>query len=316
VFFVFYLLFLIEIFSIIRKYDIISYRIVKENRGVKVMKMKVRVLVLSFVLIVGLFMPKCVSAKEIDGFNFKDGTFINYGDIFNFGENMTYNCGGGKECSFAYKKDYLNLYVDKIIYPDGSKKLDDRYLDKLDVYNDGEYKMKFPDYQEMLNLLKYYYDFNDSYADALKMAKISVEYISDYDYDNWLYGISITIDMRKQEYKINYNNIYGVQNDNPIMYTIADGSITLKDISHKNLKFAGWYLDADYKTKVDTISSELFSEISNNGTLQLYAKWEGELKLPDIINPQTSFGKIFIPTILVIICMAVSYFVLRKHEKN
>ncbi len=87
--------------------------------------------------------------------------------------------------------------------------------------------------------------------------------------ETWQYTENQTFTAKWQptQYYITYN-LYGGINcpDNPSLYTIED-SFTLKEPTKPGYTFKGWYFDADFTTKVTTISQK-------TGNITLYAKFE------------------------------------------
>ena len=68
------------------------------------------------------------------------------------------------------------------------------------------------------------------------------------------------------EYDITYENDGGTHS-NPVSYTIED-SFTLSDAEKIGYTFVGWYSDAAYTTKVESVSA------GSKGAIALYAKFE------------------------------------------
>lgn len=83
------------------------------------------------------------------------------------------------------------------------------------------------------------------------------------DADATLYAV-----WKATEYKITYVLNGGTNAEsNPAAYTVLSGRITLADPTRKDYRFLGWYLDADFRTKITAIAS------GTTGDLTLYASW-------------------------------------------
>lgn len=67
-------------------------------------------------------------------------------------------------------------------------------------------------------------------------------------------------------YNITYESVVGA-NTNPATYTVED-NIVLSPIEYSDYEFLGWYLDSDFKTKIDSIIPGMFGDIT------LYAKYD------------------------------------------
>ena len=81
---------------------------------------------------------------------------------------------------------------------------------------------------------------------------------------------SCTVTVSLTEYAITYHLNGGSNHaDNPAKYTVETGTITLKDASKANYRFAGWYASADF-------SGEKVMQIGkgSSGNKELWAKWE------------------------------------------
>lgn len=79
-------------------------------------------------------------------------------------------------------------------------------------------------------------------------------------------GMRLKVYLDRNEYTIEYVLDGGSQISNPSSY-IYGQSYTLQAPVKEEYSFRGWYLDADYSTKIDSITSETY------GDLTLYAKW-------------------------------------------
>ena len=99
-----------------------------------------------------------------------------------------------------------------------------------------------------------------------------------------------TDDAVVETYKITYVLNGGTNKNNPSSYESNTDPITLKAPTKKGYTFAGWYLDKDFKNKIEKITSD------NTGNLKLYAKWK-PIKYKVILkgNKSTS-GKIVTKT--------------------
>ena len=66
-------------------------------------------------------------------------------------------------------------------------------------------------------------------------------------------------------------------NSNPLNFVIENGELDIELVapihSIKNYIFGGWYLEAEYTTKIDAITLEIIDSIGDNLTLTLYPKW-------------------------------------------
>ena len=70
----------------------------------------------------------------------------------------------------------------------------------------------------------------------------------------------------KLTYNITYNAIGGTHK-NPLTYTVTD-EFTLTAAEHSDYNFCGWYLDNEFKTKVESV------EMGSFGDITLYAKYD------------------------------------------
>lgn len=100
--------------------------------------------------------------------------------------------------------------------------------------------------------------------------------------------------LTKKEYKIEYQNLNGVNNPNPSSYTFNTGEITLKALQRKGYDFLGWYLSDLGSEVIEKIDTSLAQDII------LYAKWEIQKITVTFdagagsfvfFNPDTSFGQ-------------------------
>ena len=99
-----------------------------------------------------------------------------------------------------------------------------------------------------------------------KISESSNSYIDTIDVDgNW----ELYADFKEIEYKINYYNVDGINNENPASYTINSNNIYLSDVEKEDNIFLGWYtsptFDAD--TKIDII------DVSSLKNIDLYARF-------------------------------------------
>ena len=81
---------------------------------------------------------------------------------------------------------------------------------------------------------------------------------------------SCTVTVSLTEYAITYHLNGGSNHaDNPAKYTVETGTITLKDASKANYRFAGWYASADF-------SGEKVTQLAkgSSGNKAFWAKWE------------------------------------------
>ncbi len=115
----------------------------------------------------------------------------------------------------------------------------------------------------------------DSVINAPSVSKTGYKFLGWYDSngnqitDTWKYTEDQTFTAKWQptKYYITYNLNGGTNNSsNPSSYTIED-SITLTKPTKPGYTFNGWYSDANFTTKVTSISKR-------TGNITLYAKWE------------------------------------------
>ena len=85
-----------------------------------------------------------------------------------------------------------------------------------------------------------------------------------------------------ESYAITYELNGGVNHgDNPATYTSADSSFQFLAPTRSGYKFAGWFLDDNYKTQVSTLRGK-------SGDITLYAKWDVDSG-GGIITPEDNF---------------------------
>ena len=115
----------------------------------------------------------------------------------------------------------------------------------------------------------------DSVINAPSVSKTGYELLGWYDTlgnrmtDTWQYteDKAFTAKWQPKNYDIAYKLEGGTNSpENPSNYTIED-TITLKDPTKPGYTFKGWYSDANFTTKVTSISNSV-------GNIVLYAKWE------------------------------------------
>lgn len=76
---------------------------------------------------------------------------------------------------------------------------------------------------------------------------------------------------RLKDIKIDYVNVDGILNPNVSSFYFGDEDITLLDVAKPGYDFVGWYLEDDFRIKIDIIDTD--DEKYING-LTLFAKWE------------------------------------------
>lgn len=82
---------------------------------------------------------------------------------------------------------------------------------------------------------------------------------------------SYTAKWKLNTYQITYNLSGGTNNSkNPKSYTITTPAITLQNPSKKGYKFAGWYKEPTYKTRIKTIAK------GTTGGIDVFAKWQAK----------------------------------------
>jgi uncharacterized repeat protein (TIGR02543 family) len=90
--------------------------------------------------------------------------------------------------------------------------------------------------------------------------------------------VKVTTEFEEIDYNINYINLVGATNENPLTYTVSD-DFTLNAPVLKNHRFMGWKLiipDED-PLNFDTVKMEDITEINNRtGNLLISATWEVE----------------------------------------
>ena len=93
-------------------------------------------------------------------------------------------------------------------------------------------------------------------------------------------NVNLIVNYTPKTYTISYANVSdGTTNTNATSYQYGSG-VVLKDILSDGKIFNGWYLDQDYKTKVTSIGSEAF------GNITVYAKWT-DIHTVKVINDIT-----------------------------
>lgn len=75
-----------------------------------------------------------------------------------------------------------------------------------------------------------------------------------------------------EEYEVTYHLNGGTNGENPVKYTLED-AFTLKDATKVGYTFVGWYLDADFKTTVNSIAK------GSTGNKDFYAKFMNNYEL-------------------------------------
>ena len=84
-------------------------------------------------------------------------------------------------------------------------------------------------------------------------------------------------------YNIKYYTNGGENNENnPATYTVLDKDFQFQNPTKEGYKFAGWFLDENYKVQVSTLRGR-------SGDITLYAKWEQESS-GGITTPEDSFN--------------------------
>lgn len=73
-----------------------------------------------------------------------------------------------------------------------------------------------------------------------------------------------------ETFAIQYEGVSGAENDNPVSYTIDDGSISLKPPVLSGRIFAGWFTDVSF-TQAATIPA---IPEGSTGNKTFYAKWQ------------------------------------------
>ncbi len=124
---------------------------------------------------------------------------------------------------------------------------------------------------------------NPTYISSSDVFSLEDASQSGYDFTGWesngekvttlngsnLEDVSLEATFTPTVYQINYH-LYGGTNssDNPATFTIEDNHFTLKDPSHNDMYFDGWFTDEDFTHSIETISPFLYHE-----DIDLYAKW-------------------------------------------
>ena len=82
--------------------------------------------------------------------------------------------------------------------------------------------------------------------------------------------VTISVEVEVINYLINYKNVDGATNTNAISYSTEE-VVTFSNIEKEGYKFEGWYLDAEFTTKITSTEGKM-------GDLTLYAKFVEDAK--------------------------------------
>jgi len=106
-------------------------------------------------------------------------------------------------------------------------------------------------------------------------------------------------------YTITYNLDGGANGANPDTYTVETETITLAGASKEGYAFEGWYSDASFETKVESI------EIGSSGNLELFAKFTEQKN-----NGSFPIWLIILIIIIVVIIILVILFLFTPLKKE
>ncbi|MCM1533167.1 MAG: leucine-rich repeat protein [Corallococcus sp.] len=153
----------------------------------------------------------------------------------------------------------------------------------------------------------YYYD-GDSKSLAVENLPdgANVQYINNGQTEIGVYDITATITkpyyddlqlqatltIKQDVYSITYNNLNGVENNNPDTFNASKG-LVLNNLEKLNYVFVGWYKDSQFKTKIESIPLETEENIT------LYAQWKSIFQLSgNSIVGITDYGKTYTEIII------------------
>lgn len=254
------------------------------------MKKNLRRALFLVLMVMGVFLPNSVSAKEYDFgvFYNNDKLSLFDGDKLILNNKHEYSCGGGQSCKICSTEEfslYSVTYNGRSYITKGySFPLENNYVFNYrkfinHILGDREIKLMegggFNEEDEKL--------VNSLLKDTSKRPYVTPCSTATHTgcFDG--YRLCLNFDT-KIVLDLGYLETYGATHDNPLNYKREDGTIVLKDLQRDDYEFGGWYLDSDYKYRVTEISEEFANDyFTNEGNFKDVDKYPAKNKNGSLI---------------------------------